>query len=1093
VRAEREAALDLIYCEILARAEHGEGPSAATYAARFPDLAAELGRQIEMHHLLEEEEADDTPSLPPAPVPTALRAVFGAEATSVDAGRAPPDGLLPPPCPPGYEIGSPLGHGGMGVVYLARQVQLNRPVALKMIRGGGLADSDDVARFLAEAEAVAALQHPNIVQVFEVGRHAGLPFMALEYVAGGSLARALQQGPLPPSEAAHLVEQLARGLNAAHQAGIAHRDLKPANVLLSFPGEGREAPGRQAGEARRPLGACVPKIADFGLAKRFVGPLSGTPSSDLTQTGAVVGTPHYMAPEQAQGHGKRVGPAADLFALGAVLYECLTGQPPFLGNTALEVLRRVVDTEPAPPRQLQPRLPRDLQTICLKCLSKDPQKRYASAEALAEDLRRWQAHEPILARPVGRLERAAKWVRRHPAAAALTAALLLLVLAGLGGAFWYQQWQIWWAGEQARQETEVSARRTYLNQEVAAAVTEAERERRDLHDRLHDPLRVHVLLSDLGEWQRALARAGAALTRAQKLAAGEPDLVDPQLTARLQAADAQLAADGQAYLLAEKLDAVRLEATTWTEEKFPVKAAGPKFAAVFEEAGLAVDRGSAAELAAKVRASATRYALVAALDFWADVVRDPALREHLLAVARLADPDPWRDQVRDPQTQQERKALEALAARADVAGQSPQILVVLVNLLVRTRGDPRPLLRKAALAHPQDFWLCYTLATRSTDPREQVGYYQAALAIRPRSTAALNDLGVALHEVKDLAGAVACFEKALALDPRHAHALDNLGTVRKDQGNLKAAIALFREALRIQPESAPIWNNLGTALQANKETAEAIDCYEKALKLVPGFAQAHGNLGLALLGKGDVKGATDHFHEALKINPRTAQAHNGLGLILYRQGKWDDAEIRFGEALKAAPNYAEAHVNLGNIWLARKKWKEATACYEKALEINPRLAAAHFNLGLICSANNDLDGAIARYRLAVTYNPQFAEAHNNLGNALRAKKEVAAAVPHFEKALKINPKLVQAHFNLGLCLEDQGDRAGAMRHFRDAAVTDPKFAKAHAALGRLLLLEGRVAEARQATARALELVPPGQPLRDDYRKQLLQCGRRGLN
>jgi len=312
---------------------------------------------------------------------------------------------------PGYEILSELGRGGMGVVYQARHLKLNRVVALKMILAGVHAGSADIARFLSEAEAVAAFQHANIVQVFEVGQHQQLPFMALEFVPGGSLSGRLRQGPLPPKEAARLVELLAGGLNAAHQAGIVHRDLKPGNVLLAQDGS--------------------PKVTDFGLAKRVKG------GSGLTQTGAVLGTPSYMAPEQAGGEGQRVGPAADVYALGAILYECLTGRPPFQADNPLDTLLQVLGQEPTPPTQLNPKLPRDLETICLKCLHKEPLKRYASAAALAEDLRRWQEHEPITARPVGRAERLVKWVRRRPTAAALAAVSVLTLAVLLGGGLYF--------------------------------------------------------------------------------------------------------------------------------------------------------------------------------------------------------------------------------------------------------------------------------------------------------------------------------------------------------------------------------------------------------------------------------------------------------------------------------------------------------------------------------------------------------------------------------------------------------------------------------------------------------------------------------
>jgi WD40 repeat protein/tRNA A-37 threonylcarbamoyl transferase component Bud32 len=306
---------------------------------------------------------------------------------------------------PGYEILGALGQGGMGVVYKARQEALGRVVALKMILHAEHAGPDARQRFQAEAEAVARLQHPHIVQVYEVGEHHGLPFFSLEYCPGGSLADQLDGIPWEPARAAALVQTLARAMHAAHQAQVIHRDLKPANVLLAEGG--------------------TPKVTDFGLAKRL--DIQGA-----TQTGAVVGTPSYMAPEQAGGH-KDVGPAADTYALGAILYELLTGRPPFKAATPLDTLLQVLSEEPVAVRRLQPGVPRDLETICHKCLEREARKRYASALDLADDLRRWEAGEPIRARPVGRLERAWKWARRKPAAAALlgVSAAAALLLAGV--------------------------------------------------------------------------------------------------------------------------------------------------------------------------------------------------------------------------------------------------------------------------------------------------------------------------------------------------------------------------------------------------------------------------------------------------------------------------------------------------------------------------------------------------------------------------------------------------------------------------------------------------------------------------------------
>jgi hypothetical protein len=275
----------------------------------------------------------------------------------------------------------------MGVVYRAMQLSLKRQVALKMILVGAHAGAEELARFRSEAEAVAQLQHPGIVQIYEVGEHDGLPYFSLELIEGGSLEKRLLAGPLAPRPAAELVRLLAVAVHAAHQRGIIHRDLKPANVLLTEEG--------------------IPKITDFGLAKRL------DVEAGRTRTGAVMGTPSYMAPEQAGGR-RQIGPAADVYALGAILYELLTGRPPFQGATPLDILVEVLERDPSPVRVLSPQTPRALEIICLKCLAKAPGGRYAGAQALADDLGRFLKDEPIKARPAGAWQQASRWVRQHP-------------------------------------------------------------------------------------------------------------------------------------------------------------------------------------------------------------------------------------------------------------------------------------------------------------------------------------------------------------------------------------------------------------------------------------------------------------------------------------------------------------------------------------------------------------------------------------------------------------------------------------------------------------------------------------------------------
>jgi WD40 repeat protein/tetratricopeptide (TPR) repeat protein len=370
--AERAILLqELIALEMAYRRQAGEQPQSEEYRARFPELGDWSTP------LLERTTADTVPGAPSA------------------AAR---------PIVPGYEILSELGRGGMGVVYKAWQTDLNRVVALKMIRAGDLADSRELARFHTEAEAVARLQHPHIVQIYQAGQHEGRLYLALECVDGSTLGRQLAGTPWPARRAAQLVETLARAMHHAHCQGIVHRDLTPGNVLLTHEGQ--------------------PKITDFGLAKIVIG---GGPT--LTQTGAFLGTPSYSAPEQAAGKTREVGPLADVYALGAILYECLSGRPPFKAETPLETLRQVESQEPVALSRLQPSVPRDLSTVCLKCLQKEPRKRYASAEALAEDLGRFLAGLPVRARPMGRTERLGRWCRRNPMVASLLSTVAVLLIA----------------------------------------------------------------------------------------------------------------------------------------------------------------------------------------------------------------------------------------------------------------------------------------------------------------------------------------------------------------------------------------------------------------------------------------------------------------------------------------------------------------------------------------------------------------------------------------------------------------------------------------------------------------------------------------
>jgi WD40 repeat protein/tRNA A-37 threonylcarbamoyl transferase component Bud32 len=434
----RHGALEQVLEEYMRRLDAGEVVDRDQLLARHPELADELRSYFagtdELEHLRQQPERE-TPTSPPS----------GGQPQSCGLEEFPP-GSGERRRVGDYELLEQIGQGGMGIIYKARQVRLQRLVALKMIRPDRLASPADVLRFRSEAEAAASLDHPNIAPIYEVGEHEGEHYFSMKLIEGGSLAQHLPRLAADLPTGVDLLIPVARAVHYAHQHGVLHRDLKPANVLL-------DAQGR-------------PHVTDFGLAKRL-GHKPGETS--LTQQGMIVGTPSYMAPEQATGQGG-VSTAADVYSLGAILYELLTGRPPFRAETPLDTLVQLREQEPAAPRRLNRRVDRDLETVCLKCLHKQPDQRYPSAEALADDLERWRRGEPIEARPVGRCMRAVKWARRRPALAALSAMLIVVFLAGVAGVIW--QWRDAVAGHKQASDFAMAEHRTAYARAIPLAYSQ---------------------------------------------------------------------------------------------------------------------------------------------------------------------------------------------------------------------------------------------------------------------------------------------------------------------------------------------------------------------------------------------------------------------------------------------------------------------------------------------------------------------------------------------------------------------------------------------------------------------------------------------
>jgi serine/threonine-protein kinase len=628
-----------------------------------------------------------------------------------------------------------------------------------------------------------------------------------------------------------------------------------------------------------------------------------------------------MAPEQASGQKAAIGPATDIYALGAILYELLTGRPPFRAESATATLQQVVADDPVPPARLNPRVPRDLNTICLKCLSKAPPRRYASAAALAEDLGRFLRGEPIAARRAGPLERLARWARRRPAAAVLLSAALLVAATGLAGAGWLI-WQ--W---------------TLTARAVEADLQEAE----------------HF------QQRSAFPRARAALDRAQsRLGDVGPFWLYPAV---------ETARRDHQFLV--QLEEIRLKRCTLVDAQQPHAAmlrfnkarADRDYAETFRDQALGEPPDDPEGAAARVRASKWAGHMVAALDDWAVCATDPARVGWLLGVARRADPDPWRDRVRDPAAWTNGAALAGLARAAPLAEQRLPLLLALGERLSLIGEDGVAFLQRVQEQHPHDFWANFTLARalhaarrhRWDDPTPALAYYEKALEIRPQTPAVLNDIGLVHADRYSIWDAVTVLHRLVKNHPDFAPGFNNLGVALQYQGYWPLARLSYQDALEIDPDLAAAHCNLGGILAGSGVLDEGIVHYRQALHSDPDCARAHHLLGIALLAKGRRDEADEDYpdrvkplhrfrgpaledvmacyHQLESCDPAWKPARNPLRIPLPDEARLKEAIEHYRQAVRIEPLFARAHGALGQALLARWNFPQAEAELQRALDL----------------------------------------------------------------------------------------------------------------------------------------------------------------
>jgi tetratricopeptide (TPR) repeat protein/predicted Ser/Thr protein kinase len=938
------------------------------------------------------------------------------------------------PSLPGYEILTELGRGGMGVVYLARQTALDRFVAIKMVLGGGCAGEARRRRFRLEAQAVARLHHPNIVQIYDVDEQDEHPYFTIEFVDGGSLADRIAAGPLPPREAAGLIEVLARAIHCAHERGIVHRDLKPGNVLLARDG--------------------TPKITDFGLAKLVDG------QDGHTRTGSVLGTPSYMAPEQALGQNRAIGPPADIYALGSILYETVTGRPPFVGATSVDVIVRLANDDPEPPSRVRPGVPRDLETICLKCLEKAPRKRYASALELAEDLHRFLAHESVLARPATYGERGVKWVRRHPARAVTILCLLLAALAVTGQAA-YQ------------------------------SVTHARSERRKLEN-ARSELGLIVLRAEEAVKSQAWEGAAQLVASADDRIESEPGLAAlPRETAELLGiVRGRLNAHRTLQEFSQKRDDALFHATLCTGEGSgaDLRAARDKAREALALGGVAVDGAERWSLGDSFTAAEKEQ------------VREKCYELLLVLADAEAQPSPgWSED------EQRGRAVEALRIldRAPLLGLRTKAYHLRRARLLTSSGHPNEAKEEVARAErappesaldhyllgdelyrqglleaaqaqfqlalrnqPDHFWAHYFLALtdlRLRRPDLARDNLTACLSQRPQIVWIYLMRGFACGQMGEYPAAEADFAEALRLldaqpndDARYV-LYNNRAISRVGQTRLESAIDDLRRAIDLRPNHYQAYVSLAQTLHVQKRPLEAVAQLDEAIKAAEPLVRVAEvePATLALLyrtrarfqrERDDDAAALADLDHAVAVAPAgsliLAQAQVERGHLLHRSGRWDDARIAYEAALQARPRHAPAHRLPGEVLFRLKRYADAIREFTSYLETesNKPPAAVYQARALARVRLGDPKTALDDFTLALNLEPDNATLLTQRGQAFLAcqSDQHNLTLQDFDEALKRDPNNGPAYAGRARVRLELGQLSDALADGEKALAIGPR-------------------------------------------------------
>ncbi|MGO9466151.1 MAG: tetratricopeptide repeat protein [Isosphaeraceae bacterium] len=887
-----------------------------------------------------------------------------------------------------YQLSGEIARGGMGAVLRGRDVDLGRDLAVKVLLEKYVDRPEVARRFIEEAQIGGQLQHPGVVPVYDIGRFGDRPFFTMKLVKGQTLSALLGERTDAVADRPRLlgiVLQAAQAMAYAHAKGVIHRDLKPANIMVGAFGEVQVmdwglakvlAEGGVADEERASREHQVPEDVTKIRTVRSTGS-AGSFGTD-TESGSILGTPAYMPPEQACGDIAKLDRRADVFALGAMLCETLTGKPPYVGRSSEEVRRKAANADLAYAMARLDDCRAELELIALtkRCLSPEAIDRPKDAQGVVDALTAYLdgVQERLQTAERERAVALAREVeerKRRKVQLALAASVLAMMLGV--GAF------AWWQNEQVQLVHQRDAR----NGEAAVA----------LLNQCEEALRS----SDAAKADLALE---AARTRA---AEGGADKEAKRL--------GRLAAD---LALLRDLDTVDRFRWTPDENKLPdATAVATRTREALRRFGADPDAVSPDEAATRVSTSMVRERIVSALDRLLQEGKKTGVRALLARV----DAEPYRDTVRDAIVAGDRAKVAELAGQQAALGQLPGFVAFLGQSGAIPVERRRQLLQAAVRRRSGNLDLLMTLgftypAHQEDGANERLRWFQAAVAAAPANSAALNNLGIVLRDKGQLDEAIACFKEVIELDPKFAGPLGNLGIALVEKGQLDEAIACFKEAIDLQPSVAIAHNNLGNALRNKGRVDEAIACFKRAIELGLKVGTAHSNLGNELRAKGQLDEAIDSFNKAIELDPKDALAHFNLGNALADKGQFGEAAARYKKAIALEPKRAEAHAGLGLMLHRKGQFDEAIACYEKAIALNPKYAYAHLSLGNARRAKGQLDEAIACYKKAIELDPRDATFHNNLGTALADKGEFDEAIAFLRKAIELNPKRAETRSNL---------------------------------------------------------------------------------